>query len=64
VHRERLEKAGWKVGDAAEFLDLRRDPEFWKMIESRRASKRPPLSEAEVRRYFGIPKRPRATRRR
>ncbi|MFL5408974.1 MAG: helix-turn-helix domain-containing protein [Myxococcales bacterium] len=22
AHRERLEKAGWKVGDAAEFLDL------------------------------------------
>jgi DNA-binding transcriptional regulator YiaG len=22
VHRERLEKAGWKVGDAAEFLEL------------------------------------------
>ena len=22
VHRERLEKAGWKVGDTAEFLDL------------------------------------------
>ena len=22
MHRERLEKAGWKVGNAAEFLDL------------------------------------------
>lgn len=63
VHRERLEKAGWTVGGASEFLGLGFAPEFWKMIEARRASGKV-LSQAEVRRRLGMPKRGPSTRRR
>jgi prevent-host-death family protein len=51
-------------GEDFEDLLTRSDPEFWKMIEARRASKRPTLTEAEVRRQLGVPKRRPSKRRR
>jgi prevent-host-death family protein len=47
-------------GKDAEQVMLERSPEFWKMIDEVRKSKRPRHTEAEVRKRFGVPARKKA----
>ena len=51
-------------GEDFEDLMTRSDPEFWRMLEGRRASRKPLLSGAELRRRLGVPARRRTKGRR